>query len=161
MRLSTAIFAYASASALLTAAACAKGGDLAEEYAQVHKIALRDARVREAFDRANERLDARIIELDPTLAPYVHAHPSGREVSPAPQIRAAAAPAPAAPKKPFVAAKPKPAPTPAGKKTHVVEAGETLSGLAGRYHTTVEAIQAANHIQDVRKVRVGETLVIP
>jgi LysM repeat protein len=131
---------------------------MAEEYAQVHKIALRDARVREAFDRANERLDARIIELDPTLAPYVHAHPSGREVSPAPEVHAPSAPAPASAKKPFV---PKPTPPPAGNQTHVVEAGETLSGLAGKYHTTVEAIQAANHIQDVRKVRVGQTLVIP
>jgi LysM repeat protein len=169
MRLILAFFPLAAAPIFLAPAAHAKGGDMAAEYAQVHKIALRDARVREAYDRANERLDARIIEIDPTLASYVHAHPSDREVSPAPETHAGPAPAAEKPKpKPFVAKRaasaPKPAapaPTVAGKQKHVVAAGETLSGIAGKYHTTVEAIQAANRIPDVRKLQTGQMLVIP
>ena len=49
----------------------AQGGDLAQEYDQVRKIALKDPKVRAAFDRANEKLNKRIIEIDPALKPFV------------------------------------------------------------------------------------------
>ena len=42
----------------------AQGGDLAQEYDQVRKIALKDPKVRAAFDRANEKLNRRIIEAN-------------------------------------------------------------------------------------------------
>src|SRR6266853_1550611 len=64
--------------------ASAQAADLGQEYEQVRKIALRDARVHDAFERANQRLDSRIVELDPALTAYVRAHPSGRgEAAPA------------------------------------------------------------------------------
>lgn len=135
-------------------------GEAGAEYEQVHKIALRDARVRDAFARANERLDARIVELDPALAGYVRTHPSGRgEPEPA---------AAAVPRKPFVQPKPavaaakpkKPAPV-VGQRTHVVAAGETLSAIATKYGVTVQSLETANQIQDARKLRAGQTLVVP
>lgn len=46
------------------------------------------------------------------------------------------------------------------KIEHVVGKGETLSGIAKRYRTTVAAIQEANAIKDANSVRVGRTLVI-
>lgn len=59
---------------------------------------------------------------------------------------------------------PVPAPTPAappaessGPLTHVVERGDTLFGLARRYGTTVEAIEALNRLSD-RTIRLGQRL---
>lgn len=44
---------------------------------------------------------------------------------------------------------------------HVVEAGETLAGIARQYGTTVEAIAEANGIADVSRIDVGQQLIIP
>jgi LysM repeat protein len=53
---------------------------------------------------------------------------------------------------------PKPKPT---YRTYVVRAGDTLSGIASRFHTTVSAIANLNHISDPSKLRVGQVLLIP
>ncbi len=44
--------------------------------------------------------------------------------------------------------------------THTVRSGDTLSGLARQYGTTVPAIQAANSLRD-STIRLGQNLVIP
>ena len=46
-------------------------------------------------------------------------------------------------------------------RTYTVKPGDTLSGIASRYHTTVSAIAALNHISDPSKLRVGQVLLIP
>jgi LysM repeat protein len=46
-------------------------------------------------------------------------------------------------------------------RTYTVHPGDTLSGIASRYHTTVSAIAALNHITDPSKLRVGQVLLIP
>ena len=43
---------------------------------------------------------------------------------------------------------------------HTVKAGETLSGLAKKYGTTVEAIAKLNNIKDVNLIRTGQVLKI-
>jgi membrane-bound lytic murein transglycosylase D len=55
------------------------------------------------------------------------------------------------------------APTPPrGSRTHTVEAGETLFGIARRYGVTVAAIRQANGMaEDQDQVRAGQRLVIP
>ncbi len=145
----------------------AAGADLAQEYDQVRKIALRDSHVRDAFDKANERLEQKIVELDPALKSYAASHRQG-------------APAPAAPAEPFVAhhaaTKPAAPPAPAApahaaapthtaasgsQKTHVVASGETVALIAHRYHVSAASIESANHISDPRKLQVGQTLIIP
>lgn len=45
--------------------------------------------------------------------------------------------------------------------THTVAAGETLSGIAARYATTVSAIVQLNHVRDPNHVVVGTKLRIP
>ena len=65
---------------------------------------------------------------------------------------------------PTSAPSPSPAPTAAPKptfRTYVVQSGDTLSGIASRFHTTVSAIAALNHISDPSKLRVGQVLLIP
>jgi LysM repeat protein len=46
------------------------------------------------------------------------------------------------------------------RRTHKVEAGESLWGIARRYGVSTAAIREANDLDDDR-VRIGETLVIP
>jgi hypothetical protein len=85
----------------------AHGGDLTEEYNQVRKIALKDPKVRAAFKKANEELDKRIIEIDPSLKPFIE-----KQRGTAKRV---------GPSKPVA-------------KTHVVAKGETLTTIARRNH---------------------------
>ncbi len=131
----------------------ARGSDLEAEYAQVRKIALKDPKVQEAFAKANDRLNQRILEIDPSLKPIVD--------------RQAAAPAPAPvaktpflPKRRVAVTRPAPAPVETGRE-HVVLSGETLDSIAHHYRVRVTALERANHITDARKLQVGQKLVIP
>ena len=55
-----------------------------------------------------------------------------------------------------------PAPTPrATYRTYTVKPGDTLSGIAAKFHTTVSALASLNHIADPSKLHVGQVLKIP
>ncbi len=66
---------------------------------------------------------------------------------------------------------PAPAPTPtpppaqpapsAETQTYTVQSGDTLSAIAKRYGTTVDAICQANDIENPNQIQVGQELVIP
>lgn len=45
--------------------------------------------------------------------------------------------------------------------TYVIESGDTLSGLARRYNTTVDAIVRLNNMVEPDKLAVGTRLLIP
>lgn len=122
----------------------ASAGSQEQEYQQVRKIALRDPKVRAAYEEADQRLEAKIVQIDPALKTYVKTRPSGT--------------VPAAPSKDV-----KPAPTKSKipGTTHVVAKGETLGSIASRYGVTVAALKTTNQIQDERKLRAGQTLTIP
>ena len=79
--------------------------------------------------------------LTPTVAP-----------TPAPTVAPTAAPT--------VAPSPTPVATPA-YRIYIVQSGDTLSGIAARFHTTVAAIEALNNNIDPRRLRVGQKLKIP
>jgi LysM repeat protein len=53
------------------------------------------------------------------------------------------------------------APGGTGETVHVVQWGETLSLIASRYGVTVEAIMAANGLEDPNFLYVGQRLIIP
>ncbi len=61
-------------------------------------------------------------------------------------------PAPSAPSAPAA---------PSGGTTYRVRAGDTLSGIASRYGTTVAAIASLNHISNPNLISVGQVLQIP
>ncbi|MCP3137254.1 LysM peptidoglycan-binding domain-containing protein [Pyxidicoccus xibeiensis] len=53
-----------------------------------------------------------------------------------------------------------PAPS-GGSRTHTVKSGDTLSGIAGKYGTSVGALQRANNISNPNLIYVGQKLTIP
>jgi membrane-bound lytic murein transglycosylase D len=46
-------------------------------------------------------------------------------------------------------------------RVHIVAAGETLSGIARRYGTTVAALQTANRIERPDRIAIGRRLIVP
>lgn len=132
------------ATLVLAAAAVAASGSAAhadEQYTvrsgdTVSHIASRTGTTVGALTRANALADASRIRIGQTLV-----IPSGAAAPAAP------APAPAAP-----------APTGA---THTVARGETVSHIAKRYGTTVQAVVGANGLDARAFVRAGQTLTIP
>jgi LysM repeat protein len=130
--------------------AAARGSDLEAEYAQVRKIALKDPKVQEAYDKANDRLNQRILEIDPSLKPIVDRQTQAPTPVPAPFLA----------KRRVAVAHPAIAPVAAGRE-HVVLSGETLDSIAHHYRVRVATLERVNHITDARKLRVGQKLVIP
>jgi LysM repeat protein len=59
------------------------------------------------------------------------------------------------------AALPVGSPIPANADTHVVARGETLTSIAKQHKVTVDQLQKFNHIENDRKLQIGQTLVIP
>jgi hypothetical protein len=112
-----------------------RGSDLAAEYNQVRKIALKDPKVRAAFQRANDELDRRIIEIDPSLKPFVEQQRGTRKAAHSKKTTATT--------------------------THVVTKGETLTSIAKRYHVSLDTLVQANGISKQTPLQVGQRLVIP
>ncbi len=52
-------------------------------------------------------------------------------------------------------------PVPSPVRTYTVRRGDTLSGIAGEFGTTVKAIMDRNGIEDPRQLRVGAVLELP
>ena len=112
-----------------------RGSDLAEEYNQVRKIALKDPKVRAAFRKANDELDRRIIEIDPSLKPFVERQRGTRKAVQSKKVDA--------------------------KAIHVVAKGETLTSIARHYRLGVDRLLQANRISKQAPLQVGQRLVIP
>jgi LysM repeat protein len=62
----------------------------------------------------------------------------------------------AAPAKP-----PKPTAKPAATRRYKVRSGDTLSGIASRFGTTVAALKRLNNISDASHLRTGQILRLP
>ncbi len=142
---------------LLGGAASLRAASQEQEYQQVRTIALRDARVRAAYEEADQRLAAKIVQIDPALAGYARGHhrEAAEPSAPLHQFRAA----PPSKSHPSPAAVPA-APHVAGR-THTVVKGDTLSSIARTYGVSVAALKAANGDQDEKHLPIGQVLAIP
>jgi LysM repeat protein len=67
----------------------------------------------------------------------------------------------AAPARPDVCALEQREPKSVSIKTHRIERGDSLSGIAWRYGTSVKALAAANGLTEKQTIRTGQKLVIP
>ncbi|MFV8210790.1 LysM peptidoglycan-binding domain-containing protein [Streptococcus pluranimalium] len=47
-----------------------------------------------------------------------------------------------------------------GAETYTVQAGDTLSGIANRYQTSIQVLAEQNHISNLNYLEVGQTLTI-
>jgi LysM repeat protein len=54
-----------------------------------------------------------------------------------------------------------PKPTVQSGNNHVVAKGETLTSIAKMHKVTIEELQKFNHIENDRKLQIGQTLMIP
>jgi LysM repeat protein len=96
----------------------------------------------------------------PTASPSPR--PTERPTStPAPSATTAPTPSPTVAPTPVPTALATAAPTPIPQRTYQVVAGDTLAEIAQRFGTTVQALQAANGIDDPNEIGVGQILVIP
>lgn len=50
---------------------------------------------------------------------------------------------------------------PPGANTHTIAKGETLTSIAKMHKVTIEELQKFNHIENDRKLQVGQTILIP
>jgi len=55
----------------------------------------------------------------------------------------------------------RPAPPPTATRVHTIVAGETPAVIARRYNIKLSALQSANPSMDAKRLRPGQTLVIP
>jgi len=67
----------------------------------------------------------------------------------------------ATPSAPASAAATEPANHGVAGNTHIVARGETLTSIAKQHSVTVSDLQKANHIENDRKLQIGQTLIIP
>lgn len=91
----------------------------------------------------------------PETAPVVAATEVATSTEPA------AAPEPDAEPEPAAETEAAPAPEEAPQLTYVVESGDSLLAIAYLYNTTVEALMAANGLNDPDRLQIGQVLVIP
>ena len=95
----------------------------------------------------------------------VEATPSST-ASPSPPVRPAAS---VEPTRTLVPTEVEPTPAPPAvtneptdaARTYKVRSGDTLSGIAGEFGTTVKALMDLNDIDDARSLRVGQVLELP
>jgi LysM repeat protein len=101
------------------------------------------------IDEQNAKIDAlsqQILKLEQQVS---HMRPGvmiGESPTPAPSANTAATEPPKAPP---------------GGNSHVVAKGETLTSIAKMHKVSVEELQKFNHIENDRKLQIGQTIMIP
>jgi len=101
------------------------------------------------LDEQNAKIDAlsqQILKLEQQMS---HTRPGvmiGESPTPAPPANTAVTETPKAPQ---------------SGNSHVVAKGETLTSIAKMHKVTVEDLQKFNHIENDRKLQIGQTIMIP
>jgi LysM repeat protein len=103
------------------------------------------------IDEQNAKIDTlsqQILKLEQQVAKFRPGVMIGETPSPSPTTSA-------------TAEAPKPVPTQQSGNSHVVAKGETLTSIAKMHKVTVEELQKFNHIENDRKLQIGQTIMIP
>jgi LysM repeat protein len=104
------------------------------------------------IDDQNAKIDTlsqQILKLEQQIA----------KMRPGVMIGETPSPSPAAPVTATTTEAPKP--TQQSGNSHVVAKGETLTSIAKMHKVTVEELQKFNHIENDRKLQIGQTIMIP
>jgi LysM repeat protein len=113
------------------------------------------------IDEQNAKIDLlsqQILKLEQQLS-NSRSGVASSESTPAAPITTSTS-APVAPVAPLHHATPAPAAA-MGGNTHTVERGETLTSIAKMYNVSVSELQKYNHIENDRKLQIGQTIMIP
>jgi LysM repeat protein len=105
------------------------------------------------IDEQNAKIDTlsqQILKLEQQL--------SKNNTRPGVMIGETPSPSPAASNAPAAEA---PKPPQQSGNSHVVAKGETLTSIAKMHKVTVEELQKFNHIENDRKLQIGQTIMIP
>ena len=51
--------------------------------------------------------------------------------------------------------------TASAERVYVVQAGDTLSGIADKFNVSIDALQQRNNIQDIQRLQIGDQITIP
>jgi len=138
---------------------CAPGVLLAQNAADSNAPAGDELRMlRQTIEEQSKQIDVLAQEIARLNLLLETRTPTAAGLAPSP----ADAPAPAAPEPSVPKALPVEAAgaTPAGP-VHIVTKGETLTAIAKHYKVTVPDLLKVNKITDVRKLQIGQTLVLP
>jgi LysM repeat protein len=103
------------------------------------------------IDEQNAKIDTlsqQILKLEQQVAKFRPGVMIGETPSPSPTTS-----------NPTTAEAPKP--TQQSGNSHVVAKGETLTSIAKMHKVTVEELQKFNHIENDRKLQIGQTIMIP
>jgi len=103
------------------------------------------------IDEQNAKIDTlsqQILKLEQQVSKFRPGVMIGETPSPSPTANATAETS-------------KPAPTQQSGNSHVVAKGETLTSIAKMHKVTVEELQKFNHIENDRKLQIGQTIMIP
>lgn len=141
-RLALAVFTFVCAATVCATALAQSSGDKSDR-------ALLES-LSKKIDEQNAKIDAlsqQILKLEQQVA---HTRPGvmiGETPSPPPAPHAATTDATKAP--------------PQSGNSHVVAKGETLTSIAKMHKVSVEELQKFNHIENDRKLQIGQTIMIP
>jgi LysM repeat protein len=105
------------------------------------------------IDEQNAKIDAlsqQILKLEQQVSKF----------RPGVMIGETPSPAPTSTSNPTAEA-PKPSATQPSGNSHVVAKGETLTSIAKMHKVPVEELQKFNHIENDRKLQIGQTIMIP
>ena len=103
------------------------------------------------IDEQNAKIDTlsqQILKLEQQVSKFRPGIMIGETPSPSPSSNATAEAS-------------KHAPTQQSGNSHVVAKGETLTSIAKMHKVTVEELQKFNHIENDRKLQIGQTIMIP
>jgi LysM repeat protein len=142
-RLVLASFAFLLAAVVCTTAPAQTASDDKSEKALLEALSKK-------IDEQNAKIDAlsqQILKLEQQVA----------KVRPGVMIGETPTPSPSSS---TIAEASKPAATQSGN-SHVVAKGETLTSIAKMHKVSVEELQKFNHIENDRKLQIGQTIMIP
>lgn len=124
----------------------------------------------ESIEKANNLTSTSILKVGQTLVVATAAKPAAAQAQPnelaaktaaTPAVVAKAPPVKAPPVQEKAEVKPTEKPKTTEEKTHVVAKGDNPYSLAKKYNITQAALMKANNIDDPKKLKIGQTLVIP
>lgn len=124
----------------------------------------------ESLEKANNLTSTSILKVGQTLVvgsaakipvAQAQANESTAKVAPTPAVVAKAPPVKAPPVQEKAEAKTTEKPKTSEEKSHVVAKGDNPYSLAKKYNITQAALMKANNIDDPKKLKIGQTLVIP